>query len=305
MHLHHPSFRPPANPGGKIWQYMDMPKFVSMLQRKQLFFVKASKVRDPYEGVAPWYNNNDDDDNNNSGKDRADAAWRQGGAGPASSYYKAERKRQLREQDYRDMVLINSWHYNEYESAAMWQLYSQENAGIAIQSTAEMLSRCFEGNKDDTVWIGTVDYVDYSKEQKERGGRDFFEAFLMKRKSFEYENEIRAITCLPDGRIGGGMQAPGPAYSSKEESGRSRRALSRLGDGWQRKDGGQSPAASADPKDLTDKGKYVGADLQTLIENVYVAPFSEPWFQGVVESLLAKYGLADARVIKSDLYTVY
>lgn len=63
-------------------------------------------------------------------------------------------------------------------------------------------------------------------------------------------------------------------------------------------------AAGADMRDLTDKGKYVRADLQALIENVYVAPFSEPWFKEVIESLLAKYGV-EAQVIKSDLYTVY
>ena len=28
-----------------------------------------------------------------------------------------------------------------------------------------------------------------------------FQAFVTKRKSFEYENEIRAVTCLPDDRL--------------------------------------------------------------------------------------------------------
>jgi hypothetical protein len=35
---------------------MDFPRFVSMLDRKALFFVKASKFRDPYEGTVPKYN---------------------------------------------------------------------------------------------------------------------------------------------------------------------------------------------------------------------------------------------------------
>lgn len=254
MHVSHPLFRLPADPSGKIWQYMDMPKFVSMLQRKQLFFAKASAVRDPYEGVVPQYSSN------NAGEPPAKAGmWR-------------------RMQDYRGRVLINSWHYNEYESAAMWQLYSQENAGIAVQSTAGRLSRCFEGNKDDAIWIGTVDYRDYSKEREK--DLDIFEAFLVKRKSFEYENEIRAVTCLPAGRDSG---AGGEASRDMAVPPR---------------------AAGAGPRDLTDKGKYVRVDLQTLIENVYVAPFSEPWFKEVIESLLAKYGV-EAHVIRSDLYTVY
>ena len=58
MHADHPSFKAPPNPDGKIWQYMDLAQFVSMLQRKQLFFVKANQLRDPYEGTMPQHNNN-------------------------------------------------------------------------------------------------------------------------------------------------------------------------------------------------------------------------------------------------------
>jgi len=57
------------------------------------------------------------------------------------------------------------------------------------------------------------------------------------------------------------------------------------------------------PTDLTDKGKYVNANLQTLIEKVYIAPYAESWFEEVVESLLSKYEL-NATVTKSDLYTI-
>jgi hypothetical protein len=34
----------------------------------------------------------------------------------------------------REIILINSWHYNEYESATMWDLYSLANAGMDIES---------------------------------------------------------------------------------------------------------------------------------------------------------------------------
>jgi hypothetical protein len=43
-----------------------------------------------------------------------------------------------------EIILINGWHYNEYESAAMWDLYSQANAGIAIQSTYRKLRDSFQ-----------------------------------------------------------------------------------------------------------------------------------------------------------------
>ncbi len=57
---------------------------------------------------------------------------------------------------WREIILINSWHYNEYESAAMWDLYSQANAGIAVQSTYRKLRDSFQNNTDDTIWIGKI-----------------------------------------------------------------------------------------------------------------------------------------------------
>jgi hypothetical protein len=57
------------------------------------------------------------------------------------------------------------------------------------------------------------------------------------------------------------------------------------------------------PEELTDKGKYVSANLQTLIEKVYIAPYAESWFEEVVQSLLSKYEL-NASVTKSNLYTI-
>jgi hypothetical protein len=102
---------------------------------------------------------------------------------------------------HRELVLINGWHSNEYESAAMWNLYSHENTGIAIQSTTKKLSKCFEENNEDMIWIGKIQYLDFSKDGMDEWN-DVFEAFLIKRKSFEYENEIRAATCLPDHHMG-------------------------------------------------------------------------------------------------------
>ena len=58
MHEPHPTFRPPPDMDGKIWQYMELAEFVSMLHRKALFFIKANKLRDPYEGLIPQFNNN-------------------------------------------------------------------------------------------------------------------------------------------------------------------------------------------------------------------------------------------------------
>jgi hypothetical protein len=277
MHTTHPAFKPPPDTDGKIWQYMELAEFVSMLNRKGLFFVKANKLRDPYEGIIPQHSNIIRSSGNNEGQ-------KQNFQGRHEFNHVNHRVPQTmieQFQMYRQLVLINPWHYNEYESAAMWHLYSHENAGIAIQSTTRRLSECFRDNYEDTIWIGKVQYLDFAKDWMNEWN-NLFQAFVTKRKSFEYENEIRAVTCLPDDNVNHELLANTATEGSNVFSSRER---------------------TINPKELTDKGKYVSADLQLLVEKVYVAPYAESWFEEVVESLLSKYDL-DPVVIKSDLYTI-
>jgi len=283
MHEPHPIFRPPPDMDGKIWQYMELAEFVSMLHRKALFFIKANKLRDPYEGLIPQFNNNYNRTRGSEYNKQGEEEGSQNFQNQDQSNRFVQRLPQAMLQKfelYRELLLINPWHYNEYESAAMWNLYSHENAGIAIQSTTTKLSKCFRDNNDDTIWIGKVQYLDFSKDWMNEWN-NLFQAFVTKRKSFEYENEIRAVTCLPDDR---------------------------LRDEWIVKTAIRERVSSSKwrivkPTDLTDKGKYVNANLQTLIEKVYIAPYAESWFEEVVESLLSKYEL-NATVTKSDLYTI-
>jgi hypothetical protein len=279
MHTPHPAFRPPPDIDGKIWQYMELAEFVSMLNRKALFFVKANKLRDPYEGIIPQFNNMIRYKDDKEEREQKQNFPNRHGINHVNDTVAQTMVQQF--QMYRQLVLINPWHYNEYESAAMWNLYSHENAGIAIQSTTRRLSESFRKNNDDIIWIGQVQYLDFSKDWMTRW-TNLFEAFLTKRKSFEYENEIRAVTCLPSDNVSRELLASTATEGSNIFLSQNR---------------------TINPKELTDKGKYVSVDLEVLVEKVYVAPYAESWFEEVVESLLSKYNL-DPIVIKSDLYTI-
>ena len=253
---------------------MDFPRFVSMLDRKALFFVKASKFRDLYEGTIPKYNDLNrasvyEEQRNSFQSEEQFNRFIETMPSTMKSLFKA----------LREIILINSWHYNEYESADMWDLYSQANAGIAIQSTYRKLRDSFQNNTDDTIWIGKVNYLDFNKEWMNEW--DTLEAFVIKRKYFAQENEIRAVTSLPDDHLG-------------------EKVLSEVDKERERVN--PSKPRIVNPKELTDKGKYVSSELDILIENIYVSPSAEKWFKEVVESLVSKYGLSK-NVIKSDLYT--
>jgi len=49
----HPVFQQPENSHERIWRYMDFTKFVSLLHTKGLFFCRADKLGDPFEGSIP------------------------------------------------------------------------------------------------------------------------------------------------------------------------------------------------------------------------------------------------------------
>jgi len=105
----------------------------------------------------------------------------------------------------RQVVAVNCWHMNDYESAAMWPLYVPGNEGIAIQSTVGRLKRAFEPSLENVV-IGAVRYIDHSTDTIPRG--NFLQAFLHKRKSFEHERELRALVFMPQNTDG--VQGPVP-----------------------------------------------------------------------------------------------
>ena len=50
MYKEHPSFTPPCN-NAVLWRYMDFTKFISLLDTSSLFFARADKLGDLFEGT--------------------------------------------------------------------------------------------------------------------------------------------------------------------------------------------------------------------------------------------------------------
>ena len=163
---------------------------------------------------------------------------------------------------------------------AMWDLYSQRNAGVAIQSTFKRLSECFKDNSSDIVWLGKVNYIDFEKEWMNEW--NVYEAFVIKRKPFEHEREVRAITSLPWEGEGFGEPILSEADKIREKN-------------------NPTVKRKIDPNEMTESGKYVPVNLDILIEKIYISPLAQPWFSDLVKSLLEKLSMG-AGVIRSDLY---
>ncbi len=52
---------------------------------------------------------------------------------------------------------------NNYESAAMWDLYLKNGDGIAIQTTVLNFKNSLDVT-DETIYLGEVNYIDYTEE---------------------------------------------------------------------------------------------------------------------------------------------
>lgn len=176
MYKNNPNITLPENPDTVVWKYLDLSKFLDLLLSRKLFMSRSDKFEDQYEGTfsEPTYEEIKKLSENNP---------------EFLNYYKS----------HREKVVISSWHINEYESFAMWQIFTQNSEGLAIQSTIGRLQNAMENEKDFHQYIGEVNYIDYKKEYIPFN--DSFFPFLFKRKSFQYEREVRIIADLSDQAI--------------------------------------------------------------------------------------------------------
>jgi hypothetical protein len=173
MYTNNPNITLPEDTNTIVWKYLDLSKFLDLLISKKLFMSRSDKFEDQYEGTfsEPTFEEIKKLSVNNP---------------EFLDFYKS----------HREKVVVSSWHINEYESFAMWQIFTQNSEGIAIQSTIGRLQKALQTEKEFNQYIGEVNYIDYKKEYIPFD--DMFFPFLFKRKSFQYEREVRILTDLND-----------------------------------------------------------------------------------------------------------
>jgi hypothetical protein len=260
MHKSHPAFQAPDNKA-KVWRYMDISKFIALLDKRALFFSTVDQFDDKFEGYYSKY--------------IFDL--------PLEKNLTPEGLRSLEEEKAvyiamneknRRHVFVNCWHMNDDESEAMWKLYSKSSDAVAVQSTYERLSDSFKEYDEEDVYIGTVNYIDYKKQPVPLSTAkepvvNLFYPFIHKRRSFEHERELRAV-------ISYWGETPELMYDGDEEI--------------------EIPQPKVkSEKFYKEKGVLFGlnvpVNLDELIENIFVSPTANKWFEDVVNSVMKKYGL--------------
>ena len=176
MYKKNDNIKLPEDSNTIVWKYLDLSKFLDLLMSRKLFMSRSDKFEDQYEGTfsEPTYEEIKKLSENNP---------------EFLDYYKS----------HREKVVVSSWHINEYESFAMWQIFTQNNEGLAIQSTIGRLQKALKPEINYSQFIGEVNYIDYKKEYIPFD--DMFFPFMFKRKSFQYEREVRIISDLSESNI--------------------------------------------------------------------------------------------------------
>ncbi len=154
-----------------VWRYMSFEKFANILATGSLFFTRADKYDDKFEGYIPETTTLPHTSEDNPLVNRVDSNFRQ-------------------------YIMCNCWHHGEEESMGMWDKYHLRNSGIAIKTTMRNLKNSLPDEPDEPdVFIGKIEYINNHNEIKmpEDIGNLLYYPYFYKRKPFEYEQEVRAI----------------------------------------------------------------------------------------------------------------
>lgn len=240
-----------------IWRYISIPQLMSILHKEALFFTRADKFSDPFEGTYPVQNIQ----SMNTGEPQIP---QKGVLEPQRKYDTENPELHVnfsndssRIEFFKRISFINSWHRGDTETAGMWRSNLEANSGVVIKSSTDSLRDSFHVFKDNDVFIGNVDYIDFSSERIPEN--NLMVPYKYKRIEFEHEKELRAvITSYPH------EDYPGlkDQYSRKT-----------IFFNWENQ----------------PSGKYIPVDVEELIDEVHVSPNAPPWHCTVLENMVKEY----------------
>lgn len=159
-------------------------------KKKALFFCRADKFSDPFEGSVP----------------QKEVNYRLFEAKKATEFYNVDFDLEKAKssdlsisnlhKELMAIITVNCWHINENESDAMWQLYLKDSEGVAIETNVYNLELAFK-DTNEIIQPSKVRYIDYDND----GWYDQIEfpytrynmefPIFHKRIEFAHENEFR------------------------------------------------------------------------------------------------------------------
>jgi len=176
-----------------------MPKFLSMLEQKSLYFALVKELGDSWEAVVA-----------------------RGITEGLANFYGASDSDQMVQafQLFPSHIGVNCWYQGIGESVAMWSLYTSKGGyGVAIKSNVGRLKKSLDVS-DQHVFLGQIFYEDHDVlpiEPLSPFDLHALRPLLQKRACYKHECELRALTfikpTLPeDAQPGTVLRRPFPTH---------------------------------------------------------------------------------------------
>lgn len=171
----------------QVVKYMDLTKFISLLQRQSLFFCRMDYLEDHFEGSVPQANfvhrsrfiEDAHEFMHKGNKDLSTEELQK----QVTELYEANGK-------MKSVTCISCWNIANEESAALWKIYSDFDKGLMITS---VVSRIIESlrNTEEGVQMSEIKYIDYDNEAIPDGNHNY--PMIHKHLAYSYENELRLL----------------------------------------------------------------------------------------------------------------
>ena len=155
-----------------LWRYMELPKFEDLLNSGTLYFARADRFSDPFEGR--------ESPGNTEKVSKSDQIFR--------SLYKIQKSEGWKNsQDaMRQVVFISCWHRNTRESWQMWQAYTKTPNSVVVATSAKAV-RLFV---PDSIMKSAVKYAPLDFPRTEFS---HLSLFFYKSSSYKIEREYRLL----------------------------------------------------------------------------------------------------------------
>lgn len=162
---------------------MDFTKFVSLLDKKSLYFCQADILQDKFEmSIFPE---------------------------TVKVLEKTRSKEEIREIEnrankLRKSIYLNCWTMNDNESFAMWKVFlNNQSDGVAIKSSVAKLKQSIIGSQHSIEAI-KVNYQDVAEDIE----KEDIDIIRTKRSFYKYEQELRVFIRSPYGDASSNLLSP-------------------------------------------------------------------------------------------------
>ena len=212
----------------------------------------------------------------------------------------------------RHFMFTHCWSIADTENILMWDRYRHQGSTIAIKTTMNRIENALN-ESPYLLYISKVQYKDYNTEHimgfenfAERNLSDpeiieelFYQPIFHKQKLYESEKEVRIVISykyVTEKTLGKTYLTDIPFYN----------------DGWCfNKDpdpysggSGKSHAVFWDEEDklhIIPRRKYAKVNINELIENVILSPYTEPYALSLIQDAVNQYGIDPDKVVNSSI----